>query len=76
MEQDDFSDIENIRVLPDEADARAEPPVTPDVVPTGAESGAHLVPDRAPAAPAPPAPTPAPVVVAPVAAPMMNKKLI
>lgn len=75
MEQDDFSDIENIRVLPDDPDARAEAPVTPDVVPTGAESGAHLVPDRAPTAPAPVAPTPAPVVV-PVAAPAMNKKLI
>ncbi|WFD03349.1 hypothetical protein MOBT1_002038 [Malassezia obtusa] len=70
VEQDDFSDIENIRVMPENMESTPEREKEIEVVPSGPESGAHpattLVPPLAVKPEAPVA----------VSAPEMNKKLI
>ncbi|WFD00449.1 hypothetical protein MYAM1_003198 [Malassezia yamatoensis] len=51
VEQDDFSDIESIRVLPEDPEAPSEQnKVT--IVPSGPESGAHPPTELKPASPA------------------------
>lgn len=78
MEQDDFSDLDNIRVLPEgeaaSPDRLSEVSGTPSVTAKANALAESSV--SAPPVPAPPAPTPVAQPRPVAAAPVMNKKAI